>query len=226
MKRKIFFTIFILLFSIVNVKALNYRGCDSSTISRLKSLITNVNLSYDYKMINGSPSFDVTINNVPTGVYFVDTNDIYFGSIKKRYNFSDTQNGEITIYDYSTEGGTYSFYSSLPGCDEILLGKKYYKFPTYNKYYGNRLCEGISTYSLCQKWVNVNYSYDEFEQKINEYKNNKEKNENIENVIYQKTIIDYIVEFYTKYYYYLLIGVIVIFGGIIIVKNKREKIKL
>ena len=143
MKKKLIFIMFVLLVLGIKVNALNYRGCEASTISRLKSLITNINISYDYQMVDDYPSFSVTINNIPPSVYFIDTKDIYYGTNEKTYNFSDAKNGEITIYNYSNEGGSYKFYSSLSNCEEIYLGSKYYNFPTYNIYYGDPLCEDI-----------------------------------------------------------------------------------
>lgn len=226
MRKKIMFTIFLILLFCDNIGALNYRGCDSSKISRLKSLISNINISYEYKLINGTPSFDVTINNIPSDVYFVDSKDIYYGEVQKKYYFSDTKNGELTIYNYYGKGGSYKFYSNIQGCKEVLLGKKYYKFPVYNPYYGDSLCEGISNYSLCQKWVNVSYSHQEFEEKINEYKKSKEIKQENQNITYEKTIIDYIVDLYVKYYYLFLIGIIVVFIPVIIVKKRKDKIKL
>ena len=156
---------------------------------------------------------------------------MYFYDVanRKNYYYSDTNNGEITIYNYSSNGktGTYKFYSAKNECYGIFIGIKHYKLPSYNVYYGSELCKGISNYSLCQKWATVNYSSDEFETLINKYKNDINKQEiKDENVVYEKKIINKLVEFYIKYYSYLLIGIIVIFGIIIIVKKRKDKLKL
>ena len=156
---------------------------------------------------------------------------MYFYDVKnkKYYYYSNTNNGEITIKNYIGDGstGNYKFYSARNECYGISLGSKYYTLPKYNKYYGNKLCEGIQDYSLCQKWAVVNYTYDEFEELIYKYKNKESKKEiTQQDTIYEKDFLSKLVDFYINYYYYLLIGIIVVFGIVIIINKRKEKIKL
>lgn len=216
MRKKILLLIVLLLLPI-NSLCLSYGGCEYSVISRLKSLVTNVNISYSYKINNNKPSFDVTLVNITPDMYFYDT------ITKKNYYYSDTNNGEITIYNYSGYSGSFKFYSAKSECHGISLGTKYYKFPIYNEYYNDPLCNGL-TISVCKKWANVNYSRDEFENLINEYENPIIEKE--EGIKYEKDIFDYIVDFYVNYYYYILISIIVICVVIIVYKSKKDKFKL
>lgn len=220
MKKKIIL-IFILIFIIKSdIKALTYGGCDYSTISKLESFVNNINISYDYYFVDNIPYFNVTLNNITQDMYFWDT------LTDKTYTYSDTNGGEITITGYTGKSGRYKFYSNLVECYGISIGTKYYKFPSYNRYYNNPLCSDIPNYSLCQKWVAVNYSYQEFESLITEYKNKSNEKDPIINLNHNKTIFDVIVDFYVNYYYYILISIIVICSSIIIVKRRNNKFDL
>lgn len=216
----------ILLFLIINfifcsASALTYNGCDYADISKMKSIVTNINLSYDYKIINNEAYFNVTINNLTEDIYFYDT------ATGKEYYYSDTNNGELVIYNYNITSGSYKFYSTKNNCSRILLGTKYYNFPVYNRYYGSPLCSDIPNYSLCQKWGYVNYSQDEFEKIIYEYKKNKPIEEDVEiEAEYKKTFFDKIVDIYINYYYYFLGAVILICVVVIIINNKKNYFRL
>ena len=216
MKKLILFLI--ISFSFINSFALTYGGCDYSTVSRMKSIVSIINISYDYKIADDIAYFNVTINNLTPDVYFYDT------VTRKNYYYSNTNNGEITLYNY-TNSGSYKFYSNNSSCYGISLGSRYYKFPQYNFYYSDPLCSDIPNYSLCQKWANVNYSRDEFEQMVMEYKNGKEVEEEI-TIEYEKTLIDKMVDIYIEYYYYFLGGIILILTPIIVVSNKKNRFKL
>ena len=199
MKRKKFF-IFLLILLPINVLGLKYGGCDYSVVSRMQSIVTNINVSYDYHITNDVVYFDVTLNNLTPDVYFYDTIS------KKEYYYKDTNNGEIIIRNYTNYGssGVYKFYSNINDCYKISVGTRYYKIPNYNPYYN-----------------------DEFKSKIEKYKTKEKPEENkIDEVKYEKGIIDYIVSFYIKYYYIILIFIIIVFSAIILIKRKKDKFKL
>lgn len=218
-KNIIFILVFInLLFCFkMKVNSLTYDGCEYSEVSRLKSIVSNVNMIYDYYTLNNSVYFNITLTNITPDIYFIDS------STGKIYNYGNTIDGEITISGYRHQTGNYKFYSALDKCYGVKLSNKYYNLPTYNIYYTDDLCKKNSNYSLCQKWTNVSYSYDEFKSLIEEY--NKKENVNIEkdsNIVYEKTYLDAIVNFYTKYYYFILIGIIVICVSIMVINKKKN----
>ena len=216
MKRFLFL---IALFTfILNVRAIDYRGCDSSEIARMKALINNINISYDYTM-SEYPIFSVTINNITPDLYFIDTLS------KSEYHYQDTNNGEIVIGGYKDGiSGKYKFYSAKSECRGVNLGSKYYKTPYYNIYYSDPLCEGLSI-NICDKWANVNYSKSEFENLIKEYKNRG--SENTEDVQqYEKTFVEKILDFYVKYYLFILLFIIVSCSTIIYIKRKKDSFNL
>jgi len=224
MKKHNLFILFILLFIgfKTNVKAFSYGGCNYSQIARLKSFASNVNITYDYYIQNNTAYFNVTLTNITPEIYFIDSNS------NKKYTYSDTQNGQITIYNQIYSKISYKFYSNLPECHGVKLNTKYHTLPSYNIYYNSALCKGIENYNLCQKWVKNNYSYDEFEELVNKYKNSKseEKVENEVEITYEKTVFDYFVEFYVKYYYLILIGIIVICFVVIYFNKKKNSFNI
>ncbi len=222
MKNKIvylFFIISISLFVCMNVKALTYGGCEYSQISRLKSFVSNINFSYDYYIDNDSAYFNITLTNLVPGIYFIDS------TTNKRYSYSDSINGEITITGYNVSGGNYKFYSELNECYGIKLGNRYYNLPKYNNYYGDPLCKENPNYSLCQKWANVTYSRDEFEAMIDKYKNSGEEDKGKDDteVIYKQTYLDKFVKFYVDYYYILLGVIIAICITVMIISSRKNR---
>lgn len=217
MKKKILLLIVLTILPI-EIFGLTYGGCEYSFISKLKSLVTNINVSYDYNINNNKPVFSVTLVNITPDMYFYDS------GTRKNYYYNNTNNGEITIYNYSGYSGSFKFYSAKKECEGISLGTKYYNFPTYNEYYSNPLCEGLNI-SICDKWAKVDYSYQEFKEMIDEYKASDEE-ELIENIDNDKNTFDAIIKFYIDYYYYILISIIAVCVIIIIYKSKKDKFKL
>jgi len=217
--KKILILLFV-AFAFINCDSLTYDGCDSSQVARLKSLVKNINISYDYYMENDWPVFSITINNITEDMYFLDS------TTEKKYYYTDTSDGEITIFGYNSGSGRYKFYSNN-NCSDVYLGAKYYTLPTYNKYYNHLLCADISNYNLCQKWIYVDFSEEEFEEKVKQYINSKEQiNEDKIQIEYKKTLLDEIVDIYIKYYYYFFGVLILVCLIVIFVSNKKNRFKL
>lgn len=219
--KKIMFLMFMLFINICSVFSLTYGGCEYSDISRIKSLVSNINVYYDYHIVDNQAYFDVTMVNVPDNIYIYDVNNGRY-----YYNY-DIVDGKITIYNYSGVSGSYKFYSALSECYGISLGTRYYNFPVYNIYHNNELCYDIPNFHACQKWVKDSYSYNEFRNLVYEYKNTAIiEIEEQETVKYEKSIIDEIAVFYVNYYYYILIGIILICGCIILISRRKNRFKL
>lgn len=219
MKKKVFIiTLWLSVFMLnFDVDALTYGGCEYSVISKLKSFVSNVNLSYDYYISNNEAYFNITLSNLVPDIYFVDSTS------GKTYNYYDFNDGEITIRDIKSTNGHFKFYSAKSECYGVKLNNKYYNLPTYNTYYTDPLCEENRTYSLCQKWISVNYSYNEFKTLIQKYK--EQKNEIDDNVVVdrEETILDKIIKFYVKYYYFILPTIIIIgISTIVLIKRKNR----
>ena len=213
------FLLFCLLSINNKVFALTYGGCEYSEIARLKSIVSNINISYEYYIKDNRAYFNITLNNVVPEIYFIDS------SSGNKYTYNNTIDGELTIRDNTQSSGHYDFYSAMSKCYGVKLLNKYYNLPMYNYYYMDPLCKENQNHSLCQKWSNVNYTYDEFKRVIREYNENKnKKDENI--VIYEETILDMIVRFYVENYYFILLGIIVVCGSIMLIYRRKNRFDL
>lgn len=218
MKKKIMLLAILILTCKVNTVMAT---CGYSEISRGKSIVNNVNIYYDYHIIEDSAYFDVTLTNITPDIYFVDT------GTDATYRYSDTTNGELTIHNYNGNSGNYKFYLINPECSGSSVGIKYYTFPVYNVYYTDPLCDGIENSDACKKWVKQNYTYEQFQNMVNNYivsLNGDEDEEYVE--VYENDLLEAIVNFYVKYYYIILIAVILICGIIITIKRKKDRFNL
>lgn len=204
----------------MSIKSLTYGGCEYSQISRLKSIVSNINISYDYNINNNTAYFNITISNLTPDIYFVDT------KTSKKYYYNNANDGEITIYNVTNDSGNYRFYSAINKCYGIKLGDKFYNLPTYNYYYNDPLCQANPDFSLCKKWVEVNYSRDELEKLINEYNNKNNNEEIVPEKPHEETLIDKIIKFYVKNYYFILGGIIVICIPMIVIIRRKNKFDL
>ena len=220
---KVFFILAFFLLLKVNCKALSYGGCDYNTVSNLKKLVNNINISYTYELKDNNSYFDVILSNIPKEVYFVDSVNL------NTYNYNNTNNGELTISGYNgVTSGQYIFYVNNDVCNGVKLGTKYYNFPIYNTRFNSEECKDIPNYSLCKRWIQKYYSDYEFEKQISDYKKSLNSNdEKIEKQIkYKKDLFSRIIELYIKYYYYFLPAIILIFGAVIIISNRKGRFKI
>lgn len=187
------------------VNALNYGGCNYTVVANLKSLINNINISYLYEIRDNDAYFSIVLNNIPQDVYFVDS------ITQKKYTYNDTDNGEITIGEYNNiKNGQFRFYVNNNICNGIKLGIKYYSFPIYNKRYQSEICKDISNHSLCKRWISREYSDNEFEKEINDYKNNFEEEKEEKNIVYEEDLLSKIITIYANSYYYFLPAIIIV----------------
>lgn len=220
---KIFKSIFLVLCLFtynMNIKSLTYGGCEYSQISRLKSIVSNINISYDYNINNNIAYFNITISNLTPDIYFVDM------KTSKKYYYNNANDGEITIYNVTNDSGNYRFYSAINKCYGIKLGDKFYNLPTYNYYYNDPLCQANPDFSLCKKWGEVNYSRGELEKLINEYNNKNNNEEIVPEKKHEETLIDKIMKFYVKNYYFILGGIIAICIPMIVIIRRKNKFDL
>lgn len=216
MKRIFLVIVLILLFPNI-VKAYSF-GCDYNEKARLTTIASNINVDIDYIEKNGSVEFVVILNNLHPELYIIDT------STNKEYRYNDKK--EIKISGYKDgQSIIYEVHSTKDICSDTLLLNKYATFLHYNKYYNDSLCEGLSDFYLCKKWVNNDYSYDNFAKEINKYLKSKEQN--------GKSDIDldgenWLMKFLKENYIYVIIGtlIVVILLGLFIKNQTKNKLKL
>ena len=195
MKKKLSFTIlFIILLMLPNsVKA----ACTYSDNTRLQKLASNVGFSYEYYEDGDNIKFKIEVVNLPKELKLRDTTKL------KWYYY----NGKtITLSNYTPGTSViFALYAANGNCDGTKLITKYVPLPSYNKYYKNELCKDISNYKLCQKWTNTStISKEVFEANVKNYKKSLKEKATVKEQE-EKTTIEKILIFISKYY-------IVLFG--------------
>lgn len=135
-------------------------ACNSSELSRYKSLAANINNYYDYT----SDSFSVYFYNVSNELRIIDKTN------NKEY-FTSSNLGDV-IVNGLTPGSMVNFavYPVTGECSNYRVFTFYINLPYFNKYYNDPVCINNSN-TLCSKWSNTSmYNYDQF---VNVVKNSK-----------------------------------------------------
>jgi len=199
-----------------------YALCDYKEKSELQSLAGNLNFTYNYEEngegINSNVKFSITITNMHPNLYIVDQTNIQV------YNYND--NGEIVIDGYSP-GSTIQFivYGNTTNCMSVELMNNYITLPSYNHFYRDTVCDGVSNYKLCNRWTKVDMSYDEFKRKVEQYKEGLSIKE--EPITEKETdLIEKIITFLSKYSLYIFGLIIVVCSGLIIYLKRKDDFDL
>ena len=212
MKKKIILLTLLVLFP-VSSKALE---CSYAEQARLRNIASNVTTSYEYVENNGNVTFNVILTNITNEIYiqdYIDRNN------NKNYYYNDSNEIKITGYTPGTNI-RYLIYPTKGNCTSSYLTNKYVNLPYYNKYYKDPLCDG-KTYSVCNKWTKVTYTYEEFAKKINELDKKDEVIE--ENIKEEKSIFDIISKFIFDYYIFIIAGGVLIVVITSLIKRKKSR---
>lgn len=178
--------------------------CDDKNASDYKYVASNVNVIYTYKMIDDKPVFTITFTNLFYGNVIKD-------NLGHRYTYMDFQSETELSLDGYSDNQRLTFYIYENDCGSRLLATKYVTLPKYNSLSTDPICKGVENYSLCQRWGEINVSYDEFVKKVTAYKESKKKI-----VVEEKPFVaelslrDKIFRFVGKYYVYLVSAVVLV----------------
>lgn len=171
-----------------------HAACNSSELSRYKSLAANINNYYDYT----NDSFSVTFYNVSSELKIVNKSD-------GREYFTGSNLGDVVVNGL-TPGSAVNFaiYPINGECNNYRVFTFYLNLPYFNKYYNDPVCVNNGN-SLCSKWVNTSmYNYDQF---VNVVKNNKV--EEIVNPEPEQEVHKYgFFDFLGDYYIFILLFII------------------
>ena len=195
-----------LLFIPISVNA----SCNASSLSRYKSLASNINNYYSF---NGS-SFDVTFYNVSNELRIVDLSNN--NSFVPLSNFGDVVINNVPI----GSSVNYAVYPIDSECSLFRVYTFYIGLPHLNNYYTDPICVNNSS-NLCFKWTNTSmYSYEQF---IDKVKNSKVDEEEQQPVPTEEIKKYGFFDFLADYYIYILL--VIIFGGItgIYFLNKKDR---
>ncbi len=209
MKKIIF--VFLLFMFMPSMKA----ACDYQTLADLKKVANNVSFTYDYKIKNDDATFKIRIANLFSNIYIQD-------SISNR-TYRNEGSSDIVTKSYDS-GLTLRFdiYASKGDCRDSLLTSKYVKLPYYNKYYSDAVCKGVSNYSLCERWSQVNLDYSTFYQSVLNYKKRVSEEQVTKEEEKSETIFDSLADFWVKYYYVFLPLIIIICIVVIVRTIKKD----
>lgn len=212
MYKKVLFIICLFVLLPMNVKALM---CSNEKKAKFREQAKNVAINYTYQETDNDITFDIKFDNIPSDFYLydVDTGDRYYPNEQSSAVVNNVQKNK-----------SYKFwvYTSDALCENETLYTHYITIPGYNIYYKDNLCKGIEAYKLCNKWLNINMSYDEWKNEVNKYIESLKKQQVVVEQEEIKGIFDYVFDFYTSYYYFILPGIILVCIVGIYVYNKKH----
>lgn len=212
LKNLLFFSILMLL--PISCKALE---CDFTEKARLKSLASNINTSYIPVENGNTITFNVTISNIYPGLIVVDatTGNQYY------YDENRQNPGEVVITGLNPDKTyRYEIYSTNEECNDSSLNIYYVTLPAYNSYYKDPICDGLSDYKLCNKWLKTDMSYEEFIKEVTDYKNSLNQPDKTETK--DNGELNPILEFIYQYYYIFIALFVIAIIYIIYVRRKRD----
>lgn len=188
--------------------------CDNSLKIEYSQMAKNISVNYEYVESDNDITFSVKFSNIPEGFSIED----YYSGTTYSYN-----GPELIIPAEKSKSYVFNVYIPNTPCHMEVLYKHYITIPAYNSYYKDEICNDIRDYKLCNKWLNINISYDEWKSKVQKYKDSLAKK--TDNIIEEKKqgLFDIIVGFYSEYYIFILPGLIVLcFGGIYLYNKKHD----
>ena len=247
--KKINKLIFFIILALITIDV--YAACDTKELNELRSVAANIKTSYEvmegtldsseYTPPDGITDeelenfeakytfFRIYITNLTPELYVTVYNDLTKKT--ETYNYDDSNNGTVT-FDWDDIRGLVNYQitiysSSKTSCADTKLHTTYFTTPRYNEYSNYAICDGAEDYYLCYEYLTVpDVQYDEFVEKVTEYKNRQitdsdsEKEEQDNN-----GFIEFIKEY--KIIIISVIVIIVLAGGLttaIIIKKRRREI--
>lgn len=195
------YILFVLMFVLCPIQ-INALMCNNESKVKYSEMARNISVNYEYQETDNDVIFNIKITNIPETFIIVDVKN----NITYNYNSS-----ELIIPNVS-KNTSYKFnvLKNDDACSWEIFYTHYINIPAYNVYYKDEVCKEIEDYKLCSKWLNVTSSYEEWKNKVVEYKNslNVSTDEKIKEE--EKTIFEVIFDFYLDYYYFILPTIIVL----------------
>lgn len=187
--------------------------CGNEVKVKYQEMAKNISINYEYVETDNDITFNIKFSNIPETFIIVDEKN------GVTYNYSSSE----LIIPNVNKNTSYKFniLKEDDFCSYVIFYTHYINIPAYNYYYKDEICNGIEDYKLCNKWLNVNYNYDEWKEKVINYKNSL----NIEDEIIEtqeENIFDKIINFYAKYYMYVLPSLIIMCCVSIYLYNRKH----
>lgn len=212
MKKIFIFIVCLFVFPIVTNAA---SACNSLTMSNISSLANNVNVVYEVDTSSKTPIFTITLSNLTSDMIVFDKN------LGKTYKGFANTGSEISIKTKTS--GSYDFAIYSKQCKEQVATKSV-SLPTYNIYYGDKLCNGLDECDVCQKWYGSNSDRKTFELGIQECKKNqKVVVEEEKQVVQKQPWYEKVANIFLKYWWAIIILMIIITGAYYTIRAKQKK---
>lgn len=216
--KKIIYLLFLLMLFPIDTKAI-HEVIDSRCTNSLKTSLREEAQDVVYRLSKVTDneenvSYTAYFYNMTDNMYIVDSNEkVYTDS--KIDNLKPGTTFVINIYA-----------SNQTFCEGYKISSKIISVPHYNPYFGSELCNGYESYSLCQEDVNVNLSQEEFEKKLNTYKESLEEDEEtevLEEIVEEEdfSLYDFIVDY--KYYLIGSVVAIAILTTIVVLIDRKKR---
>lgn len=220
--KKIYFILICFFISPLISKA----ACTYEDKEMYKNMASNINVTYQVKNTdsNGNPIFEIDIANLARGLMVIDMQTGVRYQIKDRdgYNLAIsniTKSGEYILKVYTDRTST--------GCGVINLRTITINIPKYNKYYTRKECEGLSSYSVCQRWSGFSGDEKQFQSAVkkaaadkNSVKENYEGSKKVSKEVWYSNLTVLLIE-----YWWLILTVLVLAFGIYCVLRARYRKK-
>ena len=234
--KKYVFILTIILFGVSIINA-NADSCSNEEKARLKKEAAKVKMVYEEaeKVVDrrpipdlGDELYDVKANYFILNISNI-TNDLTV-VIQNNYN-----NDKISV-DYSnTDSGLYSFdwnniksivsftykvYGSpSSSCFDELLASGYLITPKYNRLHDTTLCEGVTDFKACDKYITDDTDQEVLRKRILEYKEKKEKTQE-----QKKSTIEKVIGVIKEHKILTIcLASVVLISGVALVIRKRKK---
>ncbi len=191
-------------------------SCNAQTMSNISSLANNVNIVYEVDTSSKTPIFTITLTNLTSDMIVFDRN------ASKTYKGFANTGSEMSVR--TKMSGSYSFIIYSKQCKEQVATKSV-SLPTYNVYYGDKLCDGLDQCDACQKWYGSNSDRKKFEQSVQECK--RKQNAVIEAeekpVKQAQAWYESIAKIFLDFWWAIIILMIVIIGIYYAIRAKQKK---
>ncbi len=213
MKKWLLFLICFLLFP-ATTKGANY--CTSQASALARAFVSNVNIDYEISVVNNTPNFTITMTNLTDDMLVFDN------VTSKTYKQFSKNGSELKIT--TNKNGQYRFTIYSIKCKENI-GEKSVILPIYNAYYSDPLCNGLESYSPCQRWSGYQGSRQKFEADIADLKKQIAANKPLEDVEVdqKKSLYDQAVEIIVNYWWlFVVLFTLVGFVTYLIRKNSKK----
>ena len=241
MKKSVIFSLCGLL-SFCAVITANASTCSTHEIAELKRTASGISTTYQEAERLVDPStyftnnevgnepvyenyFKVIFSNLDSKLYIKVYND--YNDEVKFIRYQDTEDGIYTLdwnnIDKITKF-TYEVYSSTEtSCPDEKYFTGYVVLPKFNELSDSTMCEGITDFDPCSKYIMVDMDPDEQERKITEYLESKIEKEEKRNKKWYQKIGDLVKENKAI----PIAGSIIVIAGVatVVVKNKGKKRK-